>query len=380
MSEDISNGLESFRSFRLNGKFPYFTEPIPTELLKGITPSKLLKAGFEEIDYRTGYTKTFSDVLDLSIDISGKTEKFYSWDLDIANFRRMLKELRVIESYLDIKVRKMSLDREKMDKILSSKMKRKQVDMKGWASRFQADAQEIMETVGKMKRDFSERYKDFLDIVQFAEMQKQIPRRQFFFFDFCKETQHLHMYFKFIKLFLNLFHRPLVKSKTYKRRLFPLLTKHGIIGYHLALATIKKIRTRHKQGASNRELRKEFPMVKPHDLGLITLEGEDKPWVRDASAIALESAAGQTLTTPGNFKQILNEEKEYAGKVRMAIRRMQNVEKALIGKVIVPIDPEWSLKAERFTRGDWMSLLRWYFLGFHDTLPKARPSEPPLRF
>lgn len=351
---------EDLIRIKLNFDFPSFRDSFPKEWLRYITPSELRKAGFEETNSEeTGSTKTFkksfADVVALEITSSRKKDgKRYCWSMNEENFKIMLSELEEIKEYLD---------KEAEEVFLLSRSSRSGVLNLSHDEYLQSGyMQKILratKTVHKMKNDFMNKYAGFTGINSNFQIQTPIFRYQSFFFDACKNTHQLNLYFEYIRLFMDVF-GAIRKSKPSVRKISSDKIKEAIPAYYALFFTIKKIRAFYMKGFSFEDLQTQFPMVHEKYLEDFTLESDEKKgWEYKASDFALNLASYTAETTPGNFKQILKHEKEFASHIKKKFGSIDNIEETLAGTPLVLEGHPPELNMDIVPEEDWIGLYRW---------------------
>lgn len=350
MLEEVSNGSKSF--IKLNFDFPSFHCHFPEDWLRYITPSELKKAGFQKVDPIT-YRKSFSDIVELKIVVSRKSGKSYAWNMNEEKIKVMLGELESIKTYLDRQAER------HYDLVRSPKNRKKFLCDESYATECMMKTVTATNTAHKMKKAFMEKYSDFLNFNSHYYLQTPIFKYRSFFFDACKNTHQLHLYFDFVELFVDVF-GALKKSKPHERRISPEAVKLGIAAYYAVLFTIKKVRSLYLRGASFGELTNRFPMISEKYLEDITLEAQAKKgWAYKASNFALDFASYTANTTMDNFKQVLKKEKKFGQYMKKEVGKIKNIEEVLAGKVGVPKNALKSLKIEIVPKEDWIGLFRW---------------------
>jgi len=283
-----------------------------------------------------------------------------------ANFKNMIAELRQVKSHLD------DMSRDVYKKVRSSPTAN-QMDIEERINMIAS----VANSARKMKSTFSDKYRDFIAINSEVRIPETTFRYQYFFFDACRNTRQLHLYFEFIELFIDVY-GSVKRSLPNIRRISPESIKSGIASYYALLFTIKKIRKLYQKGVSLDELKSRFPMVSDENLERFTLDsGARKGWAYKASEVALGFASHTSGTTVDNFRQILKKEKDFSLKVKALVGSMENVELTLAGELGIPIEPDWSLKTEIVPDREWIDLFRWGIshLGPMDTFalpPKKR--------
>ncbi len=345
---------------KLNFDFPSFRDSFPKEWLRYITPSEVRKAGFEKTaSEETGSTKTFrksfSDVVSLEITTSRKKgEKRYCWSMNEENFKTMLSELEAIKEYLDKEAKGIALlARSSRSSILDDSYD----DYR--QSEYMQKITKATNTVAQMKKDFRNKYNEFMTFNSDVQIQTPVFRYQFFFFDACKNTHQLNLYFEFIRLILDVF-GAIRKSKPSVRKISPEKIKEAIAAYYALLFSIKKIRAIYMQGVSFKKLQEQFPMFNEKKLEDITLEADDKKgWEYKASGFALNFASYITETTTGNFKQILKKEKKFASHIKKRLSKIKNLEETLAGTPLALKGSLPELNVEIVPEDDWVGLYRW---------------------
>lgn len=356
----MENDKEDLISIKLNFDYPSFRDSFPKEWLSFITPSELRKAGFEEIDSEETdstkrFRKSFSDIITLDIKTSRKKDgKSYCWSINEENFKIMISEIEEIKDYLDKQAKEI---------YYFSRKSRSNVFEDSFEDYLQSDYMQMVrtatETSNEMKKAFAEKYAGFSEMNNDIQIKTPIYRYQNFFFDACKNTHQLNLCFEFIRLYMDVF-GAIRKSKPSVRKISPEKVKAAIPSYYALFFTVKKVRSLYINGLSFEELQTKFPMIREEHLEDFTLESDDKKgWEYKASDIALNFASYTAETTPGNFKQILKQEKKFVSNIRREFSGIENIEEILAGTTIEIEGPDFGLNMERVPEEDFIGLIRW---------------------
>ena len=382
------------RSVKIGGRlfvnldydYAFFPKRFPKNWVRQITPAKLRRKGFKKIHGEL-FEKTFSDVVKLTVGIPKRADirKSYIWTLNEQGFQKMINDLKVIQEHFDNRAQELynrfvvredeedkSINRvklvdESVRKVLASKagmqeFQREWLGIRAKKERFMEEVLAARDAGYKMKSGFLRKYRGFLDLSLKPQTNPPYCRREYFFFDACKTRKQLHLYFEFVELFLDIF-GSLADSVADKRKISPEKIKNSIFGYYVFLHGIKNIRKMYERGLSLDELRAKMPWIQEKFLEDITLDAQDKKgWAYKASDFALIYASYESQTTPGNFKQILKQEKEFAYRMRKKISRIENPKEFLSGKTDMEAEPNWYLRIEETPKKDKIALIRYALL------------------
>lgn len=214
----------------------------------------------------------------------------------------------------------------------------------------------------KARNNFLEKYEDFFNLNSCQSLESPYLKYEYFFFGACNTTSQLHLYFKFIELFIS-FARGIEKSKNYVRKIKAEYVKKGIFFYYAYFFTIKKIRKLYSKGCFTfEELKNKISIINEKTLEKILLDSQNKKgWEYSASQLSLDLAAYTAYTTIDNFKQILKKEKIFALEIKKTLSKYKNIEMVLSGKIKIPL-PKFALNLEIVPEDEAIDLVKHSYL------------------
>jgi len=306
-----------------------------------------LKERFIKLNENT-YKKSFSNLLSLTFVLHDNSDVTYHWDMNENHFKIINKELKSIIEYFDKEAETFyfEITRDKRSNF-GGHVK----TIKNFNNKFK-----------KARNNFLEKYEDFFNLNSCQSLESPYLKYQYFFFDACHTTSQLHLYFKFIELFIS-FARGIEKSKNYVRKITAEYVKKGIFSYYVYFFTIKKIRKLYsKEGFTFEELKNKIPIINEKTLLKILLDSQNKKgWEYSASQLSLDFAAYTANTTIDNFKQILKKEKKFALEAKKTLSKYKNIEMVLSGKIKIPL-PKFALNFEIVPEDEAIDLFKHSFL------------------
>ena len=287
-------------------------------------------------------------MLSLTYVLHDNSDVTYHWDMNENHFKMINKDLKSIIEYFDKEAETFYFE---ITGGKRSNFSRHVKTIKNFNINFK-----------KARNNFLEKYEDFFNLNSCQSLESPYLKYQYFFFDACHTTSQLHLYFKFIELFIS-FARGIEKSKNYVRRIKAEYVKKGISFYYAYFFTIKKIRKLYSKDCFTfEELKNKFSFINEKNFAKILLDSQNKKgWEYSASQLSLGPAAYTAHTTRDNFKQILKKEKKFTLEIKKTLSKYKNIEMVLSGKIKIPL-PKFALNFEIVPEDEAIDLFKHSFL------------------